>query len=276
MKTISIINMKGGVGKTTLAVNIAHYIAKKLDKKVLVIDVDPQFNATQCMMNDEDYMEYRKQDRDTICSIFENDFNSFTSTISGSKKQKRKEFPNIKVINIIKNLDLLPGNLDLFKLEMAPGEGRENRLRLYLDTKKDIYDYVIIDTPPTPSVWMTSALIASNYYLIVVKPDPLSMTGIDLLNAIVENRKLNYCLEIKCVGIVLNMIESRTKVFKDACDFLKEKSWCAGLLFKKHIPKRTKIAKEQTSSRFILNLDDSEAKLALTAIVNDLMERINA
>lgn len=79
-----------------------------------------------------------------------------------------------------KNFDLIPGNLNLFQIEMASGEGRENRLSKYLKGISEQYDFVIIDTPPTPSIWMTSALIASDFYLIPVKPEPLSFTGIDL------------------------------------------------------------------------------------------------
>ena len=158
---------------------------------------------------------------------------------------------------------------------MAAGAGRENRLRNFLASKSEEFDFVISDTPPTPSVWMTSALIASNYYLIAVKPDPLSMTGIDLLKAIVSQRTDNYALTIKCIGIILNMVEDHTIVYKDACSFLTKEKWRKDLVFEKHIPKRTKIAREQTSNRFILDLDDNDAKRALSSIVNELMDRIN-
>nr|WP_303392048.1 AAA family ATPase [Bacteroides intestinalis] len=275
MEVISLINMKGGVGKTTVAINIAHYIAEKLNKRVLIIDVDPQFNATQCLMNDDDYIEHLQKGQDTILSVFQNDITTEISTVTGAAKRKSKELSDIHTVNISKNLFLLPGNLNLYQLEMAAGAGRENRLRNFLASKSEEFDFVIIDTPPTPSVWMTSALIASNYYLIAVKPDPLSMTGIDLLKAIVSQRTDNYALTIKCIGIILNMVEDHTIVYKDACSFLTKEKWRKDLVFEKHIPKRTKIAREQTSNRFILDLDDNDAKRALSSIVNELMDRIN-
>lgn len=274
MKVISLINMKGGVGKTTVATNIAHFIAEKLNKKVLVIDVDPQFNATQCLMNDSSYVEHMKCNKDTVLSIFDNDYKLIVSAVDGASQQNKKNLEDIETVTISKNLHLLPGNLNLFQLEMASGEGKEYRLKNFIKSKEKDFDFVIIDTPPTPSVWMASALIASDYYLITVKPEPLSMTGIDLLNAIVEQKKTNYSLSITCIGIVLNLVEENTKVFKDASKYLSE-GWRKNLLFNKFIPKRTKIAREQTSNKFILDLDDNDSKLAIAGIVNELMDRIN-
>lgn len=96
---------------------------------------------------------------------------------------------DITPVAIKDNLHIIPGSLGLYKIEMKPGEGVENRLKKYLKLRENDYDYVIIDTPPTPSVWMSSALIASNYYLIPVKPDPLSITGIDLLDSIISEKE---------------------------------------------------------------------------------------
>lgn len=266
--------MKGGVGKTTVAINIAHYLAEKLSKRVLIVDIDPQFNATQCLMTDQAYVKHMQDNKDTIISVFENECRNIISTVEGTVKQKNKDINEIETIEIRNNLYLLPGNLNLFQLEMAPGTGKENRLKQFLRCKNEEYEYVIIDTPPTPSVWMTSALIASDYYLIAVKPDPLSMTGIDLLNSIVNLRKNNYGLSIECIGIVLNMVEGNTIVFRDAIDYLSH-DWRKNLLFKRSIPKRTSIAREQTSNKFILDLNDNESKIALSGIVNELIQRID-
>lgn len=71
MKVISLINMKGGVAKTTLAVNIADYLFRRHGKNVLLIDVDPQFNATQCLMSPEEYIKYINQGKDTIVNLFD-------------------------------------------------------------------------------------------------------------------------------------------------------------------------------------------------------------
>ena len=71
MKVISLINMKGGVAKTTMAVNISHCLSTREKKKVLMIDVDPQFNATQCVFGSDEYVEYLKKGGDSILNVFE-------------------------------------------------------------------------------------------------------------------------------------------------------------------------------------------------------------
>lgn len=158
MKTISLINMKGGVGKTTLAVNIGDYLARRNNKKILLIDVDPQFNATQCTMSTEEYYEYIQNGGHTIIDIFRDQPYVSVNMTKGSSQIPPINLIDIKPYTLKDNYHLIPGNLDLYREEMSAGSGKENRLKRFLnqDFIKDKYDYVIIDTPPTPSVWMTS------------------------------------------------------------------------------------------------------------------------
>ncbi|RVU02379.1 ParA family protein [Mucilaginibacter limnophilus] len=274
MKVISLINMKGGVGKTTLSVNVCDCLARRHNVKVLLVDVDPQFNATQCLMSGEDYVKYLKEDNDTILSVFDRNSRAMVSSVSGTTQRPERKLEDIKPYRVKKNFDLLPGNLELYRMEMTPGEGRENRLSKFLKEQeaKQAYDYVIIDTPPTPSVWMTSALLASNYYLIPVKPDPISFTGIDLLQGIIDNKKENYDLSIQCAGIVLTIVEENTRVYKQAVQNLDSGRWKT-YRYAKSVPKRTEIARTQTNKGYILDLHDNESKFALTGIVAELIER---
>lgn len=216
MKVISFINMKGGVAKTTLAINVAHCLATRKQAKVLCIDVDPQFNATQCLMTPDKYIDHLRHDGCTILDVFDRQIRPRVGVVEGMTQSEPRSLNSITPVKIRQQLDLLPGALDLYRLEMAPGEGRENRLRLYLETVKEQYDYVIIDTPPTPSVWMTSALIASDHYVIPVRPDPISLTGIDLLRSIVKEKAENFGLSTKCAGVVLTVVEQNTRVFENA------------------------------------------------------------
>lgn len=194
MVVISFVNMKGGVGKTTLAVNIADFLTKRHSKKVLLVDVDPQFNATQCLLNGDDYVEYLKNGGTTIVDIFNYKKSATISVVDAPTVQEPVPYENIHPYSTKRRFDLIPSQLDLFRFEMAPGQGTEHRLKNYLNHIKECgeYDICIIDCPPTPSVWMTSALIASDYYLIPSKPDPISMTGLDLLEGIIKERKDNY------------------------------------------------------------------------------------
>ena len=159
---------------------------------------------------------------------------------------------------------------------MASGSGRENRLKRYIKEiqEKENYDFIVIDTPPTPSVWMTSALLASDYYLIPVKPDPISYTGIDLLKTIIEDKRDDLNLTIECIGLVLNMVEREDSiVFKDALKQIESGDWNR-FKYKKYIPKRTDIAKFQLNKYFILDSGDANLKSSLVGIIDELINRI--
>ena len=123
MKTISFINMKGGVAKTTLAINIADYLARRHSKKVLLIDVDPQFNATQCLMNPVAYINHLNAEKDTILTVFDRQPRAIASTVQGQTTQQPKSLETIDTVSISSKYHLLPGNLELYRLEMAPGRG---------------------------------------------------------------------------------------------------------------------------------------------------------
>lgn len=277
MKTISLINMKGGVGKTTLTINLAHFLSVRDNSKILVVDIDPQFNSTQCLFSGIEYVEYLKSNNDTIINIFDDTVRSRLSTVKGRTKEKVKELKDVEPFHFSDTLHILPGNLELYKLDMASGTGRENRLKQYLReiNIKNTYDYVLIDTPPTPSVWMTSALIASDYYLIPVKPDPISFVGIDLLENIIDQKRDSYDLSIQCIGLVMTMIDrTDSTIFRDAKEYVKKNKKWAPLLYKKHLPKRAEIAKLQLQKQFILNSSNAEIKSSLAGIVTELKERL--
>lgn len=275
MKVISFINMKGGVAKTTLAVNVADCLVRREKKRVLLIDVDPQFNATQCLMNGENYYNYTSSGKDTIINIFDRTARPMAGIVEGSKTITPKKIQQVKPISIKKDFDLIPGALDLYMLEMAAGDGREFSIKNYLKSLNDKYDYVIIDTPPTPSVWMSSALLASNYYLIPTKADPISITGIDLLYSIIEQKKSRYGIdEIECCGVILTIAEKNTNVFKNAVDHIKaDKRW-KDKLYKGILPKRIEVARGQLNQNFILDGLDSEIKRSLVDIVSEIQKRV--
>ena len=276
MKVISLINMKGGVGKTTLSTNICDCLNRRLQKKVLLIDIDPQFNATQCLFSGEEYIKYLKGNNDTIITVFEDKSRSIANSVTGIIEKPSKQLSDIVPSKFREGFHILPGNLDLYRIEMAPGSGREHRLKRYISEiqQKENYDYVIIDTPPTPSIWMTSALLASDYYLIPVKPDPISYTGIDLLKTIIEDKREDLGLTIKCIGVVLTMVEREDSVvYQKAVAQIKSGDW-KKYKYVKYIPKRTNIAKFQLNKSFILDTNDTFVKASLVGVVDELLKRI--
>lgn len=274
MKVISLINMKGGVGKTTLAVNLADCLVRQHSQRVLLLDVDPQFNGTQCLMTPDEYVAHHDADKDTMLDLFDRKRVKASAT-APAKGVEPKKLSEISVVKVRAGLSLLPGSLDLYRLEMAPGEGRENRIKAYLNSiaEEANYDIVIIDTPPTPSVWMTSALIASDYYLIPVRPDPLSLTGLDLLKSVVEDRKENYGLNVRCLGVVLTMTRAGTNVLANARRYLSRDVYWKDKIFKSEVPGRVALAEAQLNSTFMLD-GHHDIRSAIINVTNELRARM--
>ncbi len=131
MITLSIVNMKGGVAKTTLAVNMADVLARRENAAVLLIDVDPQFNATQCLMSGDEYVVYRDSGHTTV-DIFDDEPRVINSPISGSLIRQPTPIEEIVPKKLSENLHLIPGNLELYRLDNRAIQGRENRLRLFV------------------------------------------------------------------------------------------------------------------------------------------------
>lgn len=276
MKDISFVNMKGGVGKTTLAVNMADFLSYRYAKKVLLIDVDPQFNATQCLLNGDDYVEYIKAGGTTIKDIFNYRKSASVSVVDGVKEKDAVPYSEIVPYKTSRNFDLIPSQLDLFRFEMAAGQGTENRLKNYLNHIKETgeYDICIIDCPPTPSVWMTSALIASDFYLIPSKPDPISMTGLDLLEGIIKERKENYGCSCRCAGLVLTIAETGTIIYKKAVEYFSNSTNWKKYLYKAAVPKRVSIARGQLDGSFIRDINDSDLSFSFSSITQEFLKRL--
>lgn len=275
MKTISFVNMKGGVGKTTVALNVADYLARVNSMKVAVLDVDPQFNVTQCLFSGDEYVDVLSKGGDTILDVFDPDAKSFASAVAGSNPSP-KELADIKLTQREK-VWTLPGNIELYRLEMVSGEGREFALKRFIEQAivPHNYDYVIIDTPPTPSIWMTSALIASDYYVIPVKPDPLSMIGIDLLRSIIERRTKTYGLSLKCLGIFFTMVERPDSiVYSNARINLAGNKFWKDKVFVSYMPKRAELVKQQLSQPFIMKMEDYELRRNLKGLVEEVLEKM--
>jgi chromosome partitioning protein len=202
-KVVSFINMKGGVGKTTLCIGIGEYLANYEGKKILLIDLDPQFNTTQSIMDlvnqAEEYMnDYRH--RITIRKIFED-----TKTIS-----ERPKIPSVSEV-ILKfesepNIDLICGTIDIIKDDTS-NKSLYKRLNKFINEHKlkELYDYIFIDCPPTISFYTDAALFASDYYIVPAKIDRYSILGIRLLNTVISNLMYDEELEITPLGIVYTM-----------------------------------------------------------------------
>ena len=276
MKTICFVNMKGGVSKTTLAVNIADCLSRRYDFNVLLIDLDPQFNATQCLMSGTTYKKHIDNGGHTIVDLFDDSPRPSVGSVRGPATEEPIAPDELEPIEIREDLYLLPGALELYRLDMSGGQGRELRLKNYIDhlSESAEYDLVIIDTPPTPSAWMSSALIASDAFLVPVKPEPLSATGIDLLRSVINRVSKNYSLKLECAGVVLTIAEENTIVFRDAVKFIDSNPFWKGKRFNNHFPKKTIVARSQGDQELILDCNNSDLKLSITQIGAELVDRL--
>lgn len=280
MKVISIMNMKGGVGKTTLAVNISHILNKEFGHRVLTIDIDPQFTASQLVFQKNAWQKILREEIHTAIRIFlDKDFDSIE--INGEYVEPLS-FPEIGPKALSPNWHFIPGSIYLYDLELTYFKILKFKLREYMDylRRTNRYDFVIIDTPPTPSSWMRTAIIASDYYLMPVKPDSVSVMGIPLLMRIIRKIKEEENeSEIQSLGMVFNMCENLAD-HKDQMNKLATNEYLQLYAFENKLKKRAHIARishEHTlfEDRLIYNCGSSEARKEIIEITKELKQRIN-
>ena len=208
-KVISFINMKGGVGKTTLCLGIGEYLAHELNKKILFIDLDPQFNTTQTLMNEynleEKYLEEFNEEDRTVKKLF-----ATTTKISERPKLPNKDEV---IIQLDRNIDIIAGTINIIFEDNNKDGGKTRRVKKFIqDNKlKDEYDFIFIDCPPTISLYTDAALIASEYYIVPNRIDRYSILGIKLLKQVIDRLSFDESIEISPLGIIYTMVKESTQ-----------------------------------------------------------------
>ena len=211
MKTISIINQKGGVGKTTTVINLASALTQ-LGKKILVIDLDPQGNATTGLG-----LSNLERSDETIYGI-----------LNGSKSISQV----IKKTNF-DNLDVITSNVDLSGLEVETAGDSDRafilkvKLSAFLNDSKGSYDYILIDCPPSLSLLTVMALVCSNSLLVPLQSEFFALEGLTQLMKTIDRIKINLNPKLEIQGILLTMYDRRNKlssqVEQEARNYFKEK-----------------------------------------------------
>ena len=217
-KIIAVVNQKGGVGKTTTAVNIASVLAKK-GKKVLLIDEDPQGNATSGLGVD-------KNTEKSIYDVIINDV----------------EIKEAIVKSPIKNLWVCPSNINLAgaEVELVPMMAREARLKEKLEKVENDFHYIIIDCPPSLGLLTINALTASNSILVPIQCEYYALEGVgQLMNTVnLVKKQLNKDLYIE--GVVLTMSDARTNLSNQVINEVK--TFFKDNVYKTIIPRNVKLS----------------------------------
>lgn len=209
---VSVINLKGGVAKTTTTVQLAECLASEFSKKVLVIDLDPQTNATIALINEEKWEE--------LDSIGQTLFHLFNDKLEKTKvfnidNAIQKAVSNLK----ISHLDLLPSSIRFIDIQdkisdipnktgysINPMEVLKTTIHSHLDE----YDYVLVDCPPNLGFVTRNGIEISDYYLIPTIPDTLSTYGIPQIIKTINQFSIDRPLKIKCLGLLITKYDSRS------------------------------------------------------------------
>ena len=234
-KIISIANQKGGVGKTTTAINMSTILAKR-GKKVLFIDADPQGNGTSGL-------GVNKEQKFSIYDVLIEDI----------------EVENTLQKTQVKNLDLCPSNMNLAgaEVQLVSMEDREYRLKTKLNNIRDKYDFIIIDCPPSLGLITLNAFTASNSVLIPVQCEYYALEGLGQLLNTVELVRKHMNKDFKVEGALLTMYDARTnlsnQVVKEVKRYFEDK------VYKKVIPRNVKLS-EAPSYGMPITLYDPRSK----------------
>ena len=265
-KVIAITNQKGGVGKTTTTFNLGVALAKQ-GKRVLVVDVDPQSNlTTYAGWYDENELKY------TLTDLMEQSMND--------EEIKTKE----SILHHSENVDLIPSNLSLSALEnsLTYAMSREYAMKNCLSSLKDKYDYIIIDCMPSLSMITTNALACSDQVIIPVQSQYLSARGMGNLLNIVSRVRRQLNKELKVGGILMTLVDNRTKLPFTIRKELEINFGNIVKLYDTQIPFAVKTAESSSKGKSIFSYDknskvaEAYSQFAKEVLRDDERERKNA
>ena len=251
-RVISIANQKGGVGKTTTAVNLGIGLARS-GKKVLLIDADPQGSLTASL----GYVE-PDEIHVTLANIL-------TSVINGEDVD-----PSDGILHHEENIDLLPGNIELSALEVLMGNvmSRELILKDYIEMMRSRYDYIIIDCMPSLGIMTINSLVASDSVIIPVQAAYLPVKGLEQLIKTIHMVKKRLNRNLMIDGILLTMVDFRTNYAKDIALKLRETYGTKIKIFDNVIPLSVKAA--ETSAEGI-SIYSHSPKSKVSNIIKELV-----
>lgn len=291
---ISTVNMKGGVGKTTLTVNLATCLAKNHHKKVLVLDLDAQISATLSLMPPIEFAKIRRKSRT---------LNYLLDKYIQLNNRKQLDISALILDDVceIRNLHLLPGDLELHDEYLVSkmlhdeviSEGKagnfdlvwnnfERRLiKNILEPVRDEYDFILIDCAPGYNLLTRSGIAASDFYLLPARPEPLSIVGIQLLerriNKLKENHQNITPINLKLLGIVFILSDNNIfgKYYKQVMKRVVE-DFSPDKLFEIQIPMDVNVAKAVDSfTPVVLSHPNSSGAKKFVQLTQELLQKLS-
>ena len=233
-KIIAVTNQKGGVGKTTTAVNTAAGIAK-LGKKALLIDIDPQGNATSGVGVDKRSVEY----------------SSYSVMVDNVKAE------DAVVHTKFENLDIIPSGIELAaaEIELVEAERRESKLKNALAFIKSSYDYIFIDCPPSLGLITTNAFCAADTLLVPIQPEYYALEGLSQLMSTVRKIKRRYNQYLDIEGVLLTMYDGRLNLTQQVVEEVKR--FFPRKVFSAVIPRGVRLSEAPSFGMPIMYFDKS-------------------
>ena len=290
---ISTANMKGGLGKTTLTVNLATCLAKNHGKRVLVLDLDTQISATLSLMSPIEFAKLRKKRR-TLRYLIDD-------IVKSSNKEKLSIQEIIQPsLNNLPGLDLLPGDIDLYDEfvvsqmlhQQAVNLGENNFEAIWnrfervllgkiIEPIRNEYDFILLDCAPGYNLLTRSALATSDFYVLPAKPEPLSVVGIQLLERRIAQLKESHeneaNINISMLGIVFTMSNSNMltgRYYKQVINRVYQ-DYGAEKICQTQIPVDVNVAKAVDSFMpVVLNSPQSGGSKAFNQLTQELLKKL--
>ncbi len=213
---ISTINLKGGVAKTTVTVALGEFLSAEHEKKVLIVDLDPQTNATVMLIGDKKWKALNEQEY-TLARLFEDSLDPENARFNLEKTLQK----NVSDVAAVRTLDLLPSSLNLIDLQdriatISPGKFYSvmptDILKRALKGKLEEYDFILIDCPPNLGIITLNGLKISDGYIIPTIPDILSTYGIPQIISRVKDFSSNIDKDIENYGIIATKYDARNTI----------------------------------------------------------------